>query len=94
MAANIEQRPFDSNLKQAIVKVGKGRGFIVEGRDERRMFGRRTFQRNRFVLTAAHWLPEPAPAHFKDSWECTYEKLLGALDKDNATACCPNSGSL
>lgn len=40
-----------TGLAQAVIRVGDGRGFMVER------------QRQRFVLTAAHCLPRLPPAH-------------------------------
>jgi hypothetical protein len=55
--------------KQAVVTVGDGRGFVVEGKLERP-----------YVITAAHCLPELPPAHgMSYLHERTYQKLLGAL---------------
>jgi hypothetical protein len=58
----------DSVIK-AIVKVGDGRGFVVQGARERR-----------YVITAAHCLPHLPPA-FGHSYleERTYPRLLGPL---------------
>jgi trypsin-like peptidase len=61
--------PFnESEAKRAVVKVGEGRGFVVES------------AHNRLVITAAHCLlprlPVPDPGA-KD--ERTYERLLGPL---------------
>jgi hypothetical protein len=55
--------------KQAVITVGDGRGFVVEGDLERR-----------YVITAAHCLPELPPAHGASKLEeRTYQKLLGPL---------------
>jgi hypothetical protein len=56
--------------KRAVVTVGEGRGFVVEG------------ERNRFVVTAAHCLPFFPPcitASYTE--ERTYKTLLGPLGK-------------
>jgi hypothetical protein len=58
-----------TGLAQAVIRVGDGRGFMVER------------QRQRFVLTAAHCLPRLPPAHpMPDTKKCTYEALLGPLE--------------
>jgi hypothetical protein len=58
--------------KQAVVTVGDGRGFVVEGDLERR-----------YVITAAHCLPELPPAHGASKLEeRTYQKLLGPLGEE------------
>jgi hypothetical protein len=58
-----------SSAKGAIVKVGDGRGFVVEGT-----------RRRRYVITAAHCLPHLPPAHpFSYTEERTYHALLGTL---------------
>jgi hypothetical protein len=74
-----------ANLKSAVVRVGDGRGFVVEGAQEiagaagdprRVRFGRR-----RYVITAAHCLPFLPPCHgFSYLEERTYQDLLGPLD--------------
>jgi hypothetical protein len=56
-------------LSSSVVKVGSGRGFVVEDDAGRRQ-----------VITAAHclpWLPPPHPGSFKH--ERTYDKLIGLL---------------
>jgi hypothetical protein len=59
----------DSGLVQGVVKVGEGRGFIVEA------------QQTRLVITAAHCLPHfPPPAACVGSDERTYGNFLGPLD--------------
>lgn len=70
-----------------VVKVGAGRGFIIEQRTRTpkslaNWFGNRVvFVKKRLVLTAAHCLPKLPPAHpcalFQ---ERTYPNLLGRLD--------------
>jgi hypothetical protein len=53
---------------RAVVRVGDGRGFIVEG------------ERSRLVITAAHCLPLfPPCATFSHVEERTYRDLLGSL---------------
>lgn len=63
----------------AVVKVGDGRGFIVEYRKENLPFkGKRSFSDTRLVITAAHCLSR------KQTWfgdNRTYENLLGRLDE-------------
>jgi len=56
-------------LSGSVVKVGSGRGFVVEGdRNER------------YVITAAHCLPDLPPAHPGSyTHERTYDKLIGPL---------------
>ena len=57
-----------ASLEQAVIKVGDGRGFVVERR------------RQRFVLTAAHCLPFLPPAHpMSYTEERTYAALLGPM---------------
>ena len=52
-----------------VIKVGDGRGFIVEGSGL-----------CRYVITAAHCLPELPPAHAgSDTEERTYSGLLGPI---------------
>jgi hypothetical protein len=53
--------------KRAVVRVGDGRGFVVEG------------ARSRIIITAAHCLgPTIVPcASFSDTEDCTYASLLG-----------------
>src|SRR5262249_55944635 len=54
------------NLNTAVLKVGGGRGFLVQG------------GRNRYVITAAHCLPYFPPPPW-DLEERTYRNLLGPL---------------
>ena len=63
-------------LEKAVVKVGDGRGFIVEnGRD-------------RVVITAAHCLPHFPPCHAASHFEeRTYAKLLASLDDPTPAVC-------
>jgi hypothetical protein len=52
----------------AILKVGEGRGFVVESANQR------------LVITTAHCLPYPPPcASMSQSEEHTYQKLLGHI---------------
>ena len=69
-----------------VVKVGAGRGFIVESRVKtprefmKKVPQLRAFQEYRVVVTAAHCLPKLPPAHPGASfWERTYKDLLGSL---------------
>lgn len=64
----------DAKLKQAVVRVNGGRGFIIEA-DKRRL-----------VITAAHCLPTPPPCHGGSyTEERTYAKLLGKLGGSEPT---------
>jgi hypothetical protein len=58
------------DTKAAVVKIGDGRGFVVEGEGA-----------NRLVITAAHCLPFFPPC-FAGSYleERTYQDILGPLD--------------
>lgn len=60
------------SVKQSVVKVGKGRGFVLETR---------FLNLERVIITAAHCLPELPPAH---AWsyvhERTYPNLVGSVD--------------
>jgi hypothetical protein len=63
-------------LTQAVVRVGDGRGFVVEHRNQLGHVGR-------LVLTAAHCLPTLPPAHpFAFTEEQTYRALLGPLGRE------------
>ena len=67
MAPNVE-------LAKAVVKVGPGRGFIVEA------------ARQRLVITAAHCLPKFPPCHgASEVGERTSANLLGPLDDSEPT---------
>jgi hypothetical protein len=55
--------------KNAVVRVGGGRGFVVAGIEERR-----------YVITAAHCLPRlPTPKLFRRIEEGTFAKIIGKL---------------
>jgi hypothetical protein len=85
-----------------VVKVGEGRGFIIEHRIRvpktlfpkrlgKRFGARPFFVKNRLVFSAAHCLPKLPPAHaFKDLRDRTYPNLLSSLDgiKNNVWAEC------
>jgi len=63
--------------QQAIIRVSDGRGFIVEG--ETHLSG----DRDRYVITAAHCLPDLPPAHpAAYTEELTYKDLLGPLGQE------------
>lgn len=67
-ASSLFQEPYFAALKDAIVRVGDGRGFFVE------------HPRGRRIITAAHCLPYLPPAHRLMSHERTYAKLVGPRD--------------
>ena len=55
---------------KSLVQVGDGRGFVVDD-----PLG------DRFVITAAHCLPEvPAAPGFREDWAETFQNLLGPLE--------------
>jgi hypothetical protein len=69
-----------------VVKVGGGRGFIIEYRTRLAPLALpgkvnlRKFTKLRLVVTAAHCLPKLPPAHMGAFyWERTYKDLLGNL---------------
>jgi hypothetical protein len=56
---------------RAVVRVGDGRGFVVELRG------------NRYIITAAHCLPHLPPPHgFSYAKERTYANLIGPLGEE------------
>jgi hypothetical protein len=58
-------------VTRAIIKVGDGRGFIVQGR------------RGRLVVTAGHCLPAfPPCCSFSETSERTYARLLGPIGEE------------
>ena len=58
----------DTEITKAVVKVGAGRGFIIQS------------GHNRLVITAAHCLPHFPPCHgASNTEERTYPELLGPL---------------
>ena len=70
------------NALGAVITVGSGRGFVVEGRGQR------------YVVTAAHCLPErpdgqrlPPPHGFSYTHERTYAKLLAPLGERPSVWC-------
>ena len=59
-------------ITNSVIKVGDGRGFVVEGVDG-----------TRYVITAAHCLPNlPVPHGLSYTEERTYPKLLGRLGEE------------
>jgi hypothetical protein len=63
-------------LAQGVIKVGDGRGFIIEANE------------NRLVVTAAHCLPYfPPPAAGAGYDERTYQNLLGVIDGEPSVWC-------
>ena len=63
-------------LAQGVIKVGDGRGFIIEANE------------NRLVVTAAHCLPSfPPPAAIVGYDERTYQNLLGVIDGEPSVWC-------
>jgi hypothetical protein len=76
---------FGADIKQAILRVDQGRGFVVEDREEvlpwpvPREPRERVFCDRRLVITAAHCLPYlPKPAE-QLGGDATFRNLLGAL---------------
>jgi Trypsin-like peptidase domain len=73
-----------------VIKVGHGRGFIIEHRVKvprpkrpPKGISLLPFVDRRLVVTAAHCLPKFPPATAASHWdERTYEGLLGSLDGD------------
>lgn len=62
--------------KAAIIRVGYGRGFVVQARTER------------YVITAAHCLPKLPPPHpWSHSHERYYAKLLGPIEQRRSVWC-------
>ena len=58
--------------KRAVVRVGSGRGFVVQG------------ERERYVITAGHCLPHLPPClTFSETQERTYENLIGTLNEES-----------
>jgi hypothetical protein len=83
------RKPFDSTFANAVIKVGEGRGFIIEQRIstaalKSNLIGNvrlRRFVERRLVVTAAHCLPHFPPCHGASLLEeRTYGRLLGTLD--------------
>jgi hypothetical protein len=73
MAKTIAKRKRD-NWAQSVLRVGDGRGFVVEAQDE-----------VRFVITAGHCLPALPPSHpASHTEERTYAKLIGPLGEEPA----------
>lgn len=64
-----------SDAMRAVVRVGEGRGFVVDALSEWEP-GR--FARDRFIITAAHCLPNLPPI-YPDRADYTYKFLVGRL---------------
>ena len=90
--------PFDGgSAKRAVVKVGYGRGFVMESKHRFPKdwlesihvgggpFKPRAFIRRRLVVTAAHCLPKLPPAHPGSPPRETTYPLLGQLDISDAS---------
>ena len=68
MAKTVAKRKGD-NWARSVLRVGDGRGFVVE-----------TERQDRFIITAGHCLPELPPSHAASyTWERTYKKLVGPV---------------
>jgi hypothetical protein len=70
------------NIKSAVVTVGIGRGFVVEGTRSIPAAGGypSLHVRERYVVTAAHCLSNVPPCHSAmEDWERTYPDWLGPL---------------
>jgi hypothetical protein len=67
-----KRAPFNSvAASQAVLTIGAGRGFVVEGR------------RGRFIITAAHCLPFFPPCmSFSFNEERTYQSLVGEIGSE------------
>src|SRR6516162_9140712 len=62
-----------NDMKDAILKVGDGRGFVVA-------LHHHVNGEERVIITAAHCLPKVPPPHpARYLQECTYGRLLGPL---------------
>ena len=65
---------------RAVVRVGKGRGFVVEGSGD--------FAPERYVVTAAHCLPQmPGPDPGREHVAYTYKDLLAPLGAEPSVWC-------
>ena len=65
---------------RAVVRVGKGRGFVVEGSGD--------FAPERYVVTAAHCLPQmPGPDPGQEYVAYTYKDLLAPLGAEPSVWC-------
>jgi hypothetical protein len=73
--AQLARQPTKGDL--AIITVGSGRGFIIEGA-----------RQERYIITAAHCLPHLPPAiSFSGTEERTYAKLLGRRGEEPLVWC-------
>jgi Trypsin-like peptidase domain len=69
MAKTVAKRKRRDNWGRSVVRVGDGRGFVVE-----------TEQDDRLIISAGHCLPNLPPSHgASDISERTYAKLVGPL---------------
>jgi hypothetical protein len=77
-----KKKKIDSRVARAVVKVGHGRGFVIQRRTELPpLRGVPVFRDDRLVVTAAHCLPWFPPCHAMSyTEERTYQDLLGKLD--------------
>jgi hypothetical protein len=61
-----------AQLAASVVRVGEGRGFIVNGNDD-----------GKLVITAGHCLPVMPPCmNFSDLSERTYRRLIGPIGRE------------
>ena len=69
----------EDRVRRALVKVGAGRGFVMEVGSERT---------GRVIVTAAHCLPRLPPANAASyPEERTYHDLIGPLDGESTISC-------
>jgi hypothetical protein len=72
-----ERKSKMAEIANAVVRVGDGRGFVVEGATGQR-----------FIITAAHCLPFVPPSHgFSYTEERTYQNLLARLGQEPSVWC-------
>ena len=82
-ATAARQKPTDRELQRAVLRVGQGRGFVVERLVENI---KGNAHAERIVITAAHCLLRlPKPFFGQTTDRVTYQNLLGPLERKGRT---------
>jgi hypothetical protein len=77
----LEQPPFAAKAMSAIIRVGKGRGFVIAHKRHIDIGDDHYVRSMRYVVTAAHCLPQQPAVHGEPGWgeDPIYENILAPL---------------